>query len=137
MTILSLGEACKVSLTALETLEMTLITAVGCGWSMAVFGGDTTGLGGAQLVSMIMNARSRKKSAATALQKGPRLPGFLVVDGNTYAPFKNTIFMIKSISYPLHNADTDMNTDIEVPGGICLNQYPLEHGYARSVAHST
>jgi len=54
-----------------------------------------------------------------------------------FSPFKSTLFMIKSISQSFHNAETDIKTDIELPGRICSNQLPLEHGYARSAAHST
>jgi hypothetical protein len=45
--------------------------------------------------------------------------------------------MIKSISHFLHNAETDMKTDIELPGGICLSQYLSEPGYASSAERST
>jgi hypothetical protein len=68
-----------------------------------------TGASGAQLVSKTMNVRSIEKYAATLFQEGPYLPRFLLLEINKSSPYKNTVFMIKSISPSLHNAETDMN----------------------------
>jgi hypothetical protein len=92
-------------------LEMAITIAVGCGWPVGMLAGDT-GACVAQLVSKTINARSIKKEAATPFQEGPASPGFLLLEINKSSPFKNTTFMIKSISPSLHNAETDINTDM-------------------------
>ena len=95
----------------MPVLEMTVTIAAGCGWPVDMFATDM-GARGAQLVNETITVRSIKKQAAAPFQESPDLQGFLLLEINKSSPFKNTLFMIKSISPSLHNAETDIKTDM-------------------------
>jgi hypothetical protein len=78
---------------------------------VGVLAGDS-GAGGAQLVSKTINIRSMQKWAVMPFQKSTGLPRLLLRKINIASPFKSTLFVIKSISHPSHNAETDIKTDM-------------------------